>query len=111
MLVYRKVGSCAILTYTGVSTKNGGTAVASGNEEEDSDDSMVGASPLLQRYEGKALTIKQVAYILNVSSKTVIGWVDKGLLEVVPLPQRGKRRLIRIRGRSVDKWLHPEEKD
>lgn len=84
--------------------------MASGNDEEDSDDdSMVGANPLLQRYEGKSLTIKQVAQILNVSPKTVVGWVDRGLLETIPLPQGGKRRLIRIRGRSVDRWLHPQE--
>lgn len=85
---------------------------SSGNDdEEDSDDRsmVIGNKPLLQRYEGMSLTVEQVAKILNVSTKTVIGYVDQGLLETIPLPHKGKRRLIRVRGRSVDKWLHPDE--
>lgn len=53
------------------------------------------------------LTIKETAYELNVSPRTVRRWVDEGRLEAVEV---GPTNRIRIRADAVEDSQRPKKK-
>lgn len=63
--------------------------------------------PLHETYAGRALTVKEVADILHIDAATVRRYIKDGHLEALNMPMKsgGKRRTLRIRGRSVDKII------
>jgi len=44
----------------------------------------------------KLLTTAEAAELLNVSSPTVLNWIEKGSIPYIQLPTTGKRREFRI---------------
>ncbi len=51
------------------------------------------------------LTVTEVAKELRVDTTTVRRWVTQGLLEVVTLPHRNKRRGYRIKRATLDNLI------
>lgn len=67
--------------------------------------------PLHETYAGRALTVKEVADILHIDAATVRRYIKDGHLETLNMPtnEGARRRLLRIRGRSVDKIIGNQE--
>ncbi len=55
--------------------------------------------------ESGLLTVGEVAKRLRVDTTTVRRWVTQGLLKVVTLPHKGKRRGYRIRQSTLDNLM------
>ena len=60
---------------------------------------------ICQIEDSSLLTMREVADLLRVDHVTVRRWTEEGSLEVVLLPQRGNRKLRRIRGSVIKKIL------
>ena len=50
-----------------------------------------------QEEESSLITVKELAQELRVDETTVRRWAKQGILEVVTLPHRGKRKMLRIK--------------
>ena len=50
-----------------------------------------------QEEESSLITVKELAQELRVDETTVRRWAKQGILDVVTLPHRGKRRMLRIK--------------
>ena len=55
--------------------------------------------------DSSLLTMREVAHILRVDQATVRRWTEQGSLDVVLLPQRGNRKLRRIKGSTIKNLL------
>lgn len=51
------------------------------------------------------LTIKQAAKKLNISERTLYGWIDKQYISFVKLPGGG----LRIKEENLERWIKKHE--
>ena len=59
----------------------------------------------VQEEETELLTVKELSRELRVDETTVRRWAKQGTLEVVTLPHRGKRQMLRIKRATLNGLL------
>lgn len=62
-----------------------------------------------QSSDDTLLTVSEVARRLRVDATTVRRWISQGTLQAISLPHQGKRRVYRVRQRTLNQLLQPAE--